>query len=376
MDIINYAYEGGVLMTVKSHKKNNINFMRFEKTSERRAYAIGGAALLLGHIFYLIMFGILGVHPMMYFNIFSVAFYTVMLVLLFRTGLRKGLVIASLAEIVLHSCLGIITLGWNMGFAMFLLFIMPIPFYMPLKRLLTPYLCTLVPLTLFIVMRAKYGRLDTAMYTFRDSSLNDMIYFINTALGALILLYFSSIYMISREVMQFKLTSKNESLQKLATIDPLTRLFNRRAMGEYLKLIQHNSERTGKSYTVCLGDIDDFKQVNDSYGHGAGDDALKQSADIISRSVPAEGYAARWGGEEFLFVIPNSDVKDGRECAEKIRRAIADRTFRSGGRQFGITITIGVAEGKAGDDIEKIISLADKRLYAGKSSGKNKVINS
>lgn len=366
----------GVNMAAISRKKNNINFMRFEKISERTAYLIGIGALLLGHVMYLIMFGILGVRPMMYFNIFSVTFYSALLLLLFRTHLRKGLIMASLAEIIAHACLGIVTMGWDMGFSMILLFIMPIPFYMPLRKLFMPYLSSLVPLALYIIMRAKYGSVETAMYTFRDHSLNDLIYFLNVVMGSSILLYISSIYMINREIMQFKLTSKNESLQKLATIDPLTRLFNRRAMGEYLKLVHLNSERTGKGYAVCLGDIDDFKQINDSYGHGAGDDALKQVADIIEHSVPAEGYAARWGGEEFLFVIPNADIEAGRECAEKIRRAIADRTFKSGEKRFGVTMTIGVAEGKPDDDIEKMISLADKRLYAGKSAGKNRVINS
>ena len=357
----------------RNRKKTDLNLMRFDKMNERKAYSVGGSALLMSHILYLAVFSILGVTPMIFFNIFSVVFYSVLIVILYRTEFRKRLVLAALVEIMIHSCLGIYTMGWNMGFAMFLLFIMPIPFYMPLKRLLTPYLFSLVPLALFVGMHELFGDSESALYSFNDPFINNLLYCMNAVLGAAILLYISSIYMFEREIMKFKLTTKNERLQKLATIDPLTQLFNRRAMGEYLKLVQYNCERTGKGYVVGLGDIDDFKQINDTYGHEAGDEALKQTAGIIARTVPAEGYAARWGGEEFLFVIPNVGLEEGVDCAERIRTELIAKSFKADEQRFGVTITIGVSAGEAGDDIEKVISRADSRLYSGKESGKNKV---
>lgn len=359
-------------MGSKNRKKPELNLMRFDMMTERKAYSIGGIALLISHTMYLTVFSILGVLPMVIFNSFSVVFYSALLVILFRTEFRKRLVLAALVEIMIHSCLGIYFMGWQMGFAMFLLFVMPIPFYMPLRRVVTPYLFSLIPLTLFVVMHQLFGSREAA-YSYSDPFINDLLYVMNAILGAAILLYVSSIYMFERELMKYKLTNKNERLQKLATIDPLTQLFNRRAMGEYLRLVQHNSERTGKGYVVGLGDIDDFKKVNDTYGHEAGDEALKQTAGIIAHTVPAEGYAARWGGEEFLFVIPNAELEEGVDCAERIRTELLAKSFWAEELRFGITVTVGVSAGAAGEDIEKVISRADGMLYRGKESGKNKV---
>ena len=357
-------------------KRSDINIMRFDKMKERTVYTIGGTALLFGHIVYLVVFAILGVMPMLFYNIFSVLFYSGMIYMLYRRRYRKRLVLMTLVEIMVHCCLGCLTMGWGMGFGTMLLFLIPIPFYLPLRKIFTPYLFSLVPLGIYIGIAAvvKYNEPSDSTYVFRDTTINHFVYFMNIIFGAMILLYISSIYMFSREVMQYKLIAKNESLKKLATIDPLTQLFNRRAMGEYLKLVQRNSERTGKGYTVGLGDIDDFKNVNDTYGHDAGDEVLKQISSVIARTVPAEGYASRWGGEEFLFIIPNADVEAGVDCAEKIRMEAAAKSFKDGyGKRYGVTITIGVCCGKAGEDIEKVINNADKMLYKGKESGKNKV---
>ena len=359
---------------MSSRNKYKLDLMRFDKVKERTVYLIGDIACLVGHILYFTMFCILAVKPMMILNIFSVAFYSLMIWLIFKVEERKVLVLAALVEFMVHACLGVYSLGWGMGFGMILLFIMPIPFYLPLNKFVTPYLFSLVPLSLYIVMMAIFGRPGVGgLYTFNDPVLKNIIYSFNIAVGALIMLYISSIYMINRELMQYKLVVKNESLKKLAAIDPLTQLFNRRAMGEHIRIMQRNCEQTGKGYVVCLGDIDDFKMINDNYGHESGDDALKIAAGIIGRNIPAEGYAGRWGGEEFLFVIPNAGVKEGAECAERIRSAIAAKKFSAAKGDFSITITIGVSTGKADEDIEKVISRADTQLYRGKEQGKNRV---
>ena len=361
-------------MAGKIRNKPDINILGYEKYSERTVYSIGGIGLLFGHVLYLAVFVVLGVVPMIAFNVFSVLFYSGLLFALYHTSHRGRLVLAALAEVVLHACLGVVTLGWHMGFSLFLLFLMPIPFYLPVKKLPITYASSLVPLLLYVLMREIFDKTDHVMYSFRDPSINNMLYVMNVVLGSSILIYISSIHMFNREVMLFKLSSKNESLQKLATIDPLTQLFNHRAMMEYLKLVRHNSERSGKGYVVGLGDIDDLRKANDIYGFTACDDALKQIAGIIAKEVPAEGYAARWGGDEFLFVIPNADIKKGSEVAEKLRNDIWKRNFRSGEMRFGVSMTFGIVEGEPGEDIEKVISGAGERLKFGKENGKNKVV--
>lgn len=361
---------------MRKRKKSGFNIMRFDDLNERTVYSIGGISLLVSHIAYLCIFSILGVKPMIYYNIFSVTFYFSMLVLLYKRPYRKRLVLISLVEVMVHSCLGCFSMGWDMGFGTMLLFLIPIPFYLPLRRMITPYLFSLVPFALYVAIAAyiRSGGGSGNIYTFNDRVINDIVYFMNISFAALILLYVSSIYMFSRELMQFKLVTKNESLIKLATIDPLTQLFNRRAMNEYLKLIQHNSIRSDKGYVVCIGDLDDLKKINDKHGHFTGDEVLRQTADVIARTVPAEGYAARWGGEEFLFIVPNADVSSGTELADKIREDIYKKSFRSDNGNFRVTMTIGVCRGEPGDDIEKIISHADKLMHQGKNAGKNKTV--
>ena len=360
---------------MSSRNKYKLDLMRFDRVKERTVYIIGDIACLVGHIIYLFMFSILMVKPMIAFNIFSVAFYSLMIWLIVRVEERKVLVLAALVEFMAHACLGVYSMGWGMGFGMILLFIMPIPFYLPLKKFATPYLFSLVPLSLYIVMMGIFGRTGVGgLYTFDDPVLKNMVYGFNIAVGATIMIYISSIYMINRELMQYKLMVKNESLKKLAAIDPLTQLFNRRAMGEHIRMMQRTCEQTGRGYVVCLGDIDDFKKINDTYGHEAGDDALKIAAGIIGRNVPAEGYAGRWGGEEFLFVIPNAGIDTGAECAENIRNAIAAKKLSSEKGNYSITITIGISAGEAWEDVEKVISRADAQLYKGKEAGKNRIV--
>ncbi len=356
-------------------RKLETKLARFEKVSELMVYTIGDAALLLAHVIYLVMFILLGVKEMAVFNVFSVCFYGSLLYLVRKPRLRIPLLAAVLMEITVHACMGIYYIGWNNGFGMFMLFIMPVPFYMPLKKIYLPYLLSAVPLVVFVAAKIILGNPARSVYSFHDPVANNTIYFINTFFGSVILLYVASIYMFDRELNKIRMTEKNESLQKIATIDPLTELFNRRAMMDYLKLVQSSCRKSKKSYIIAIGDIDDFKKVNDTYGHEAGDEVLKAVSKIMADNVPAEGYVSRWGGEEFLLLIPSNDIDVGISCADKVRREISELTFLHDSRiPYNVTVTIGMCKALPDDDFEKVISEADKRLYRGKNQGKNCVI--
>ena len=360
---------------MSSQNKHALDLKRFENVSEKTVYIIGDAGLLAGHAVYLVLFLMFEVKAMAAYNVFSICFYAGLAVLISRADNRNPLIFAALVEIMVHSCLGIYFLGWDNGFGLFLLFIMPIPFYMSLKRLVVPYLLSIIPAAIFIVMKLAFGRPGRAVYTFYTPVINNVFYLINVLFSSLLLIYISSIYMINREIMQQRLKSHNEELVMLATIDPLTELFNRRAMMDFLRMIQSKSADSGKPYVIGLSDIDDFKHINDTYGHDAGDAALQIAAKIMAMNVPAEGYIARWGGEEFLFAVPGTDLDTGIEFTERIRGLIEEERFGSGESEFGITITIGICEAAPGADFEKMISTADGRLYKGKSAGKNCVVS-
>lgn len=149
--------------------------------------------------------------------------------------------------------------------------------------------------------------------------------------------------------------------QTMANTDVLTGLLNRRGANDYIE--RH------KQFVLMLIDIDDFKHINDTLGHDAGDKVLIHVARILGRLVRKKGRAARWGGEEFIVILPKTNLDDGKEIAEFIRETIEVRTKN----KTPITLSIGVVEKQVDDDVNSVISKADQRMYHAKSNGKNQV---
>ena len=168
---------------------------------------------------------------------------------------------------------------------------------------------------------------------------------------------------------------QNEQLDELAHKDPLTHLLNRRSMNEKMTLRMEQLKLTGKRFTLVIGDIDDFKKVNDNYGHEAGDIVLITVSDIIRQNVGGGGFVCRWGGEEILMVL-NESLESATEVTDRIRKRIDENIVNHEGNQIHVSMTFGVAESIPGYKIEHLIQQADDRLYYGKKHGKNQVVTS
>jgi diguanylate cyclase (GGDEF)-like protein len=153
-------------------------------------------------------------------------------------------------------------------------------------------------------------------------------------------------------------------LMEVATIDVLTRVPNRRATQAFLEKELSRAQRLQSEFTVLLIDIDNFKQVNDRWGHATGDDVLVKIAGIFQSMIRKQDLVGRWGGEEFLIIVPGPC--NGEALAERVRYEIASTTFSSGAASFGITVSIGVACAGHSDQIDQILRNADKALYAAK----------
>lgn len=164
------------------------------------------------------------------------------------------------------------------------------------------------------------------------------------------------------------------SLRNLIVKDSLTDLYNRRYCNQNLKNISEQYIKTGEPYTIAIADIDFFKKINDTYGHTAGDEVLVSVAQIMKKSMAGKGFAARWGGEEFLLVYTGCDMETTLTYLEMLVEAIREMRVEYDDKAIKITISIGVATGN-GDSVDKVLCTADDRLYHAKKEGRDRVVS-
>lgn len=164
------------------------------------------------------------------------------------------------------------------------------------------------------------------------------------------------------------LAIKNRELERLTVTDSLTGISNRRHLTAVLDHEVASARRSGLPLSVLLIDVDRFKQVNDTFGHQAGDAVLAQVAGIVVRNVRATDAAGRWGGEEFVVTCPGTAAQAGAAVAEKLRAAIDAHSFPVVGK---VSCSIGVAEWLEGESVGLLLARADAALYRAKSDGRN-----
>ncbi|MDO5601365.1 MAG: diguanylate cyclase [Oscillospiraceae bacterium] len=165
-----------------------------------------------------------------------------------------------------------------------------------------------------------------------------------------------------------------KSITELIGADPLTGLYNRRSGEVLLENLLENYQKSQTVFSVAMGDIDFFKQINDQYGHLAGDAVLKELAALFTRHVERRGYVFRWGGEEFLFVFENIAKEDVSRLLEELLDAICGFSVLYEGREISLAMTFGVTDCTMAQTVEKLIETADISLYHGKNNGKNQVV--
>ncbi|MCM1056863.1 MAG: diguanylate cyclase [Firmicutes bacterium] len=163
------------------------------------------------------------------------------------------------------------------------------------------------------------------------------------------------------------------SLRNLVEQDALTALANRRSGDQHLKQLMKNAAADGTSFCVALGDIDNFKRINDTYGHDCGDLVLKQVADIFRLRMRGNGFAARWGGEEFLLMFENMELTRAKLLLKEILDDIRSTECKYDNASVYVTMTFGLIQGNS-ENMTEMLRNVDDRLYRGKNSGKNQVV--
>ncbi|MBK7450755.1 MAG: sensor domain-containing diguanylate cyclase [Anaerolineales bacterium] len=165
-------------------------------------------------------------------------------------------------------------------------------------------------------------------------------------------------------------------LERLATIDSLTGVFNRRQLASLATVELERAHRYGHPTSVVMLDIDFFKKINDTYGHVTGDSVLAGLAQLLTEIARTSDLVARFGGEEFVLILPETNLIDAQDVAERIHKKVADTPFIVDGHAIRITVSLGVTSSeRSGQDFESLLKDADRLLYQAKQSGRNRVIS-
>ena len=170
-----------------------------------------------------------------------------------------------------------------------------------------------------------------------------------------------------------KLEKELEETKQESKEDFLTKLYNKRALDEFFGIKDAEYDRYGRNYSVVMFDLDHFKNVNDTYGHDAGDAVLTAFAKILKREARTVDVVGRFGGEEFMALLSDTDTKGGVIFADKVRKQVQKSRFMYKGERINVTVSCGVSERKKNVNLESVLKASDDYLYKAKSDGRNRV---
>jgi len=336
----------------------------FHTTTSRRYWMVltRGIWIALGiHVMFFALFFTIGATFLAIVNIGSIALY-ILCVGLLRRKRNRAVLILAWVEVIGHAALAVRSLGWDSGFHYYLLVFIPLIFVSTTRKPGSK-------LTLAVLLGLIYMGMDAVMRTVPPINVIDpfvqaILRYANITTCFAFLGYLA--YFYSRTV-----GVAERRLRVMATTDSLTGLYNRRhiiGIAEYEKMRRKRSHRP---LSFIIADIDDFKAVNDRYGHRAGDQTLMLVSQRIRGVLREQDSIARWGGEEFLMLLPDTGMETAVTVAERVRKTIEETSVPHGEAGLAVTMTLGVGECQDNEDIDTCIARADNALYRGKKAGKN-----
>jgi diguanylate cyclase (GGDEF)-like protein len=191
-------------------------------------------------------------------------------------------------------------------------------------------------------------------------------------LSFLTVTFLSAFYEYSREASYKKTLEISQEFERLAKKDALTKLSNRRDAMDKLEYEYSRMKRTNQPFTVLLCDIDHFKSINDNYGHDVGDKALVAIASLFQSLIRAQDTVARWGGEEFIFLLPQTSLTQAQVFADKLHLHLSQMTISTEQGDVSCTLSAGLCQSENKLSISEILKKADNALYLAKNNGRNR----
>jgi len=314
------------------------------------------------HVVLFVCFLLLNVPVLWVANIGSILAYAVCLRVIRRGRLKLAGAIFCI-EIIIHAIIATWMLGWDSNFHYYLFCLVPIIAFSfqtnPVQRLS-------LNLSIAVLVVGGYAlRRHAGVATGISDGIIDAFGVINVLTAIGILIYATALSVRFTLSMQFHLF-------QTASRDTLTSLYTRRRVLQRVR--QLGGEQKPVATALVLLDIDHFKQINDNHGHELGDRVLRRVADSITACVRGSDIASRWGGEEFLVLMPNTSLVDAQFVAERIRQRIKDEAGRVDDTALAVTATLAVTILHPGETFRETLHRADQKLYEGKEAGRDRVM--
>lgn len=314
---------------------------------------------LLLAIFLLLRADVLAVY-----NLVSCSVFALCLRMNRTPGYRTAFLIGAL-EVVVHSTLCVLFIGWETGFHYFILGIIPFCIVVPdlslPRKVMTATALVAVYGVLYLVavrIPVQYALSASIVQTLKYANL------VVTFAAFSFLVHFLS--QASEEA--------ERRVRDASRTDYLTGVLNRRGMAERLEAARATALRSAQQLSVIIGDLDHFKQVNDRYGHNCGDRVLVQATECLQTVLRNGDVVSRWGGEEFLILLPDTSASGALTAGEKLLQSFRSANFVCSSVQFSMTITLGAATFRGDESVEALIGRADRALYSGKQAGRNRLV--
>lgn len=297
-------------------------------------------------------------------NVVSVLLYGVVYWLMVVDQYRTFAWALAVGEIVGHAMLAVFLIGWDSGFHLYIMLIPPVMMVSPIRSSQVKMIAVTTMMMTYVLMDYSL-RGGSAVFSMPAPVLTSLHYF-NLVAVLVLMVFLTGLY--------YRLVlAHQKKLKELATTDSLTGLQNRRSIQFLAEREIENHRRTNARLSVLMCDLDKFKSINDDYGHQVGDEVIKSFAALVTRLIRQGDLAARWGGEEFLLILPSTSADEALYVAERIRNELQLTQVVRSMPDLAVTTTMGISELLETDSFDALVARADKAMYQGKEGGRNQV---